>query len=267
MIIVSPTDEWLKPAFGSASGSVTISSPYVGDYLSKAILGLSDEVKVRLLTKTLLSDFASRASDLDAVQRIAERAGGIYSLSSLHAKVYVIGTNRALVTSANATFSGMYRNRECGVEITDNSEVGELRALVQSGFGVKPAPKLWSSLDLEELREPVEALRATLPKVVRKQPAPPEAAPFIRLRRREFASVVSTFGGWLRLTLDGISQLPPETFTMDDVFRVCAPLAVSMFPTNQHVREKLRQQMQRLRDLGLVNFVERGRYQLLMLTR
>ena len=198
---------------------------------------------------------------------IAQRTGGILSLSSLHAKVYIVGTDRALVTSANATFSGMHRNRECGVEITKGGEIARLRDLIDTGFGSSPKPKFWTGDELEELRSSVEALRATLPKAIRREPAAPETAPIIRLRRRELSRVVGTFGGWLRLTLEGILQLPSETFSMEEVYRTCAPLAATAFPANQHVREKLRQQMQRLRDLGLVAFLGRGRYRFLATTR
>ena len=108
MIVTSPTHNWLEEALAHRSGAVTICSPYVGDYLKKAVSTLDRSVPLTLLTRTLLSDFATRASDLDAVHGIAQRTGGILSLSSLHAKVYIVGTDRALVTSANATFSGMH---------------------------------------------------------------------------------------------------------------------------------------------------------------
>lgn len=48
---------------------------------------------------------------------------------------------------------------------------------------------------------------------------------------------------------------------MDEVFATCVSLARERYPENRHVREKLRQQMQRLRDLGLVLFVGGGRYE------
>jgi chromosome condensin MukBEF MukE localization factor len=54
---------------------------------------------------------------------------------------------------------------------------------------------------------------------------------------------------------------------MNEVFAACAPLAASRFPDNRYVREKLRQQMQRLRDLGLVLFLGNGRYERLARTR
>jgi hypothetical protein len=260
MIVVSPTDRWLKTALDSCSSSVAVSSPFVGQYLSDAVSQLRPEIAVTLLTRTLLGDFASNASDLDALCALAER-GGIFSLSSLHAKVYVVDTKSALITSANATFSGMYRNRECGVEIKNRAVISTLRGLIESGFGSSPRPQLWTRDDLEELRKPVEALRSALSRVTTLREAAIEAPPRVRLQRRQLAHLVESFSGWLQLTMEGISRIPSDTFTMNEVFAACAPLAASRFPENRHVREKLRQQMQRLRDLGFVLFLGGGRYE------
>ena len=261
MIVVSPTDRWLKSALENCSSSLAVSSPYVGKYLDDAVSQLGPEVAVTLLTRTLLGDFASKASDLDALHTLAERIGGILSLSSLHAKVYVVDKKRALITSANATFSGMYRNRECGVEIKNGGAINTLRGLIRSGFGSTPRPQLWTADDLNELRKPVETLRAALSRVTTLREAAIEAPPRVRLQRRQLTRLVESFSGWLQLTMEGISQIPSDTFTMSEVFAACAPLAASRFPENRHVREKLRQQMQRLRDLGLVLFLGGGRYE------
>ena len=51
---------------------------------------------------------------------------------------------------------------------------------------------------------------------------------------------------------------------MDQVLAVCAPLAAIRYPDNRHVREKLRQQLQRLRDLGLIAFLGSGHYEKLV---
>src|SRR5437870_4298315 len=110
MIVVSPTDRWFRSALLQCSSSLHVASPFVGKYLSERIESLPLGIPTILLTRTLLTDFASSASDLDAVCSIARRTGHIFSLNSLHAKVYVIDKARALITSANATFSGMFRN-------------------------------------------------------------------------------------------------------------------------------------------------------------
>jgi phosphatidylserine/phosphatidylglycerophosphate/cardiolipin synthase-like enzyme len=224
---------------------------------------LEDRISIKLLTRTLLTDFARNASDFDAVCTLAKRIGGVLSLSSLHAKVYIVDLESALITSANATFAGMYRNRECGLEITDRDTLHELDQLIASGFGSSPTPQLWTLEDLEELRAPVERLRSSLPRVAILPEPATEAPQPIQLPRKQYNRVVESFSGWLQLTLEGVSRIREKSFSMDEVLAACLPLARERYPQNRHVREKLRQQMQRLRDLGLILFVGRGRYELL----
>jgi hypothetical protein len=261
MIVVTPTDKWLKSALSEYNKSFSVSSPYVGAYLREVVSNLNGNVSITLLTRTLLADFASNASDLDAMSALAVRAGGILSLSSLHAKVYAIDSKHALITSANATFSGMHRNRECGFEIKRRKDGDSLRRFIQTGFGTTPRPQVWTIEDLDELREPVEQLRAPLPRIATLREQAVEAPPRVRLQQRQYDWPVESFSGWLQLTMEGISRIPSDIFTMNEAFAACAPLALSRFPDNRHVREKLRQQMQRLRDLGLILFLGNGRYE------
>jgi hypothetical protein len=261
MIITSPTDRWLRVGLEDCSSSLVVSSPYIGDYFRQAIEQYDGTFGITVLTRTLLTDFASRASNLDAVYALAKRAGGVLSLSTLHAKVYVIDNKRALVTSASATYSGMLSNRECGVEIKDQKVVAQLRQQVLTGFGSSARPELWTTVDLEDLRRPIEALRAALPRPTRAQLEAFELPARVQLRRRQYVRLVESFSGWLRLAMEGISTIRADTFTMNEVIAACGPRAAAQFPNNRHVREKLRQQMQRLRDLGLVLFLGRGRYQ------
>jgi len=264
MIITSPTDQWLRESLRHCNESFAVSSPYVGAYLRDMVSKLDEEITTTLLTRTLLTDFASRASDLEAVHSLAQRTKGILSLSSLHAKVYVIDNRRAIVTSANATFSGMHRNRECGVEISTGRDIKYLRGLIESGFEAIPKPQLWTADDLAELRESVEALRAALPRIATLREAAIEAPPRVQLQQRQFDRFLENLSGWAQLTMEGIARIPSDICTMDQVFAACAPLAATRYPDNRHVREKLRQQMQRLRDLGLVAFLGSGRYERLV---
>lgn len=267
MIVISPTDRWMKAALLDCSASLVVSSPYVGAYFAATVANLSESVSVSLLTRTLITDFASYASDLEAVYQLAKRSGGVFSLSSLHAKVYIVDQSKALITSANATFSGMHRNRECGFEVTSIRDIKSLSKLIHSGFGATPAPKYWTSDDLAELRGPVKVLRAALPRVSPRREEAAETPSRVELPRRQFHKLIESFSGWAQLTLEGLSQIQSDVFTMEQVWLACAPLAKRRFPHNRHIREKLRQQMQRLRDLGLVLFLGGGRYERLATTR
>jgi len=115
--VTTPTDDWLKSELEGCKEQLLISSPYVGGWLPKLNRSLTGSVRRVLLTRTDLRDFASGASDLEAVCTLAEEGTKIISSHRLHAKVYVIDDLCGLVTSANATFSGMRGNLECGVVI------------------------------------------------------------------------------------------------------------------------------------------------------
>src|SRR5438874_1049002 len=129
------------------------------------------------------------------------------SLSSLHAKVYAVDGRRALVTSANATFSGMHRNRECGIEVGTRRDVKRLEELIDCDFGTLPKPQMSSMDDLAALQLPVERLWAALPRITTLREAAVEAPSRIRPQRSQFGRVIESLSGWLELTMEGFSQI------------------------------------------------------------
>jgi type II restriction enzyme len=62
--------------------------------------------------------------------------------------------------------------------------------------------------------------------------------------------------GW---TLDVLNVVRALKFILQDVYAFAGHLA-KLHPANRHVRDKIRQQLQVLRDLGLVEFLGGGRY-------
>ena len=61
--------------------------------------------------------------------------------------------------------------------------------------------------------------------------------------------------------LNVVRSLGGEEFSLADVYARSGELA-RLHPQNLHIHDKIRQQLQRLRDLGLVEFLGRGRYRL-----
>jgi type II restriction enzyme len=68
--------------------------------------------------------------------------------------------------------------------------------------------------------------------------------------------------GWVLAVLNGIQSLGQREFTTQDAYQMESKM-VDIFPDNKNVRPKIRQQLQVLRDLGMVNHLERGRWILL----
>ncbi len=65
--------------------------------------------------------------------------------------------------------------------------------------------------------------------------------------------------GWLLDVMRCIEQLRTRMFSLDDVYAFESTL-VRKYPGNRHIKDKIRQQLQVLRDKGYLEFVGRGRY-------
>jgi len=69
---------------------------------------------------------------------------------------------------------------------------------------------------------------------------------------------------WTTAVMDCLDELdvrPGERFELDDVYVFEERLA-EQYPDNQHIRAKIRQQLQVLRDQGLIEFLGDGKYRL-----
>jgi type II restriction enzyme len=67
--------------------------------------------------------------------------------------------------------------------------------------------------------------------------------------------------GWTFDVLNLVRSLGKHQFSLEEVYHGSDELR-KLHPDNRHVPEKIRQQLQRLRDMGLVQFLGRGAYRL-----
>jgi len=84
----------------------------------------------------------------------------------------------------------------------------------------------------------------------------------VRQQFRRFiplSKVAPSERGWTTLTLSAIRTLSKRRFTLKDLYD--RELQFGMhYPDNKNIRAKIRQQLQVLRDFGLVRFDGRGEY-------
>lgn len=74
------------------------------------------------------------------------------------------------------------------------------------------------------------------------------------LRKKSFKQM-----GWVVDVLRCVERIGREEFTLADVYKFENYLG-ELHPENNHVKPKIRQQLQVLRDAGILEFVGRGRY-------
>jgi type II restriction enzyme len=71
----------------------------------------------------------------------------------------------------------------------------------------------------------------------------------------------ATARGWVIEVLKCVEAIGRREFNIDDVYTFERRLSI-LYPNNRHIKQKIRQQLQVLRDHGYIEFVSRGVYRL-----
>jgi type II restriction enzyme len=91
-------------------------------------------------------------------------------------------------------------------------------------------------------------------------------APRTSFTRLQFlSSMPAERRGWAASLLNLLRQLPSEHFSLNDAYSFEGHLA-KLYPANNNVRPKIRQQLQVLRDAGIIQFEARGLYKFVQRT-
>jgi len=80
-------------------------------------------------------------------------------------------------------------------------------------------------------------------------------------RIRKLAEIPPSVRGWTLDVLRAIRRLGKNHFSLGDIYDFESELQIA-HPLNRNVRPKIRQQLQVLRDLGLIEFAARGTYRI-----
>ena len=76
---------------------------------------------------------------------------------------------------------------------------------------------------------------------------------------RPLSQVAVSARGWTLDVLNAVHKIGRQQFTLDEAYAFEAELA-ALHPHNNNVRPKIRQQLQVLRDAGLLEFLKPGKY-------
>ena len=96
------------------SSSFRVVCPFVKERVLAGLIKDHRPGQLHLLTRLKLADFADGVSDIAALRGVLRAGGQVRGVRDLHAKVFLFGTTRAAVTSANLTTRGLAGNHEFG---------------------------------------------------------------------------------------------------------------------------------------------------------
>ena len=134
-LLSGPWDEQLLGLVRSAQHDLCLVSPFLRREPLKLIAKTIGErpsdsgLSVSVITNLSESSLLDASLDVAALARFADQVShsNVVHLPALHAKVYIADTSAAIVTSANLTNGGLWRNREYGVLLRDEGVVSNLR--------------------------------------------------------------------------------------------------------------------------------------------
>lgn len=113
-LVDSGWDKVLDAALAADHAIIRVVCPFIKKRGAERLLKYGRPKTLQVITRFNLDDFCNGVSDVNALRCLLDHGARIRGVRDLHAKMYVFGTKRAIVTSANLTDAAMLRNHEFG---------------------------------------------------------------------------------------------------------------------------------------------------------
>lgn len=257
-IIKTPWKNRLLELVHNSKKNIKITSPFVKENICDEILNIKQTNSVfELITSFKLMNIYSGSVDIDGLEKIIYNNGIVKNFSQLHAKIYLFDDKEVVITSANLTNGGLLHNFEYGIYSNDTKIVSK----TVSDFNSISKNENTGKIKLADIFA-VKKLLAKIPKSNSiklpkyKIETPEKNFDIIEL---DTDIIRSSLKGW-KLDVFNYAQITPnQIFTLNEINKFEFKLKKN-HPSNNNISAKIRQQLQYLRDLGLIEFLGNGKY-------
>ena len=117
----------LTDALRAGASSLRVICPFIKVGALDRLLSLNLG-SVQVITRFNIADFAEGVSDVVALCMLLDAGARDRGIRKLHAKLYLFGANRAIITSANLTTPALDRNHEFGLVADEAPIIATCRA-------------------------------------------------------------------------------------------------------------------------------------------
>ena len=250
-VMTNPSYDIFMELCSNANESIKLCAPYVKTSVIKDIcIRKKTETTISLITRVNLRDYHSKVSDIEALEQTLNIGGSVYNCSNLHAKTYIFDSRRCIISSANLTSAGLKRNAELGF-LTNRSDI--INSVIDF-YSNTIAREDVGRITEQNIKE-ISDLLTRLP------PIPLIVYPRMDLSvpsDENLNAISEGLSGWKRDVFLSLGQFD-ETFTTTEVGIIAQQLE-GKYSKNNNREAKVRQVLQQLRDLGLIEFTLPGNY-------
>jgi len=261
-VINNPWNDKLLNYVSKTDKDMKICCPFVKLNILKEIYGSKNEnVNLELITRFKIANFYNQVSDVDAIDYMLDKKGIIRAYQILHAKIFIFDRKSVVITSANLTTQGLRRNYEYGIFTDEPSIVNK----VCNDFNSIVSDELCVEITKENVIDAKNIIKNAPPKV-------PIKIDEIDLGKKHIEEIqpndIYTGGiesiekglfGWKLDTFQVINKIDKNPFSLKDVYKYKHELQ-EIHSENLHVEDKIRQQLQYLRDIEIIEFLGNGKY-------
>ncbi len=222
---------------------------------------------IKGVTSFRLRNFERGASDLEAIKILLNSEKALLkNIANLHAKIYIFDSFGAVISSANLTPGGLEGNVELGILLQEEKLVKELKEYI--GGLLSDTEK---SFDItEEIISESENILKSIPKVatmqekglrkLEKELFKIEDSTEDKIFQSGTSVILSGLSGWKKDVFNCLLSIEKDIFDLNEVYKFNKQL-FRLHPENRNIKPKIRQQLQLIRDIGLLEFTsERGIY-------
>lgn len=248
--LATPTSETFFGLLSQCRSSVFLCSLFIKEPVARRIIDTVDpSINIQTLSRSRLDTFASAASDLSATMKFVDCHIGVASDPLLHAKVYVFDDKKAIPCSANRTPSGVSHNDEISLLFDDEATIREFKDQFAYLLG---RLSFLSQSDLDFFASNLRKVKPLFGEMENEN---------LPLR---WAYILPSLSGWEKDVFRFLDGLTNRRFSLVDAYEGERMLA-NLHPENRHIKDKIRQILQYLRNKGLISFLGNGQNQKLWL--
>lgn len=268
-VVSSPTSDWLTAQLRGAK-SLEIASPYLSYPTCEFLEQVKELKSISILTDVRWQLVAQGSQCTRSLRWFLTNKHEVRTTARLHAKVFIVDRKLALIGSANATRSGLglgtKGNYECGLATDEPDIVGELTRQIEFGFG-SGKPDVVATTDVNEIEKLASQLRQKFKSLRALMDEAPGVLGEVGLTNVGTGEVTvpepGTLDGWKQLVHSALVPIGTREFSAAEAYDRCVPVAATSYRDNRNPEAKVRQILQQLRNIGLVEFLGDGRYRLL----
>lgn len=258
-LVKTPTLETFMNLVKNCDHEMILCAPFIKNQIICDIIKNKKSCsKMTVITASNISNFIQSSSDLSAIKTLLKHNITVINYQDLHAKIYLFDSTKALITSANLTYSGMNHNYEYGVLIDKDEKSMEQ---IEKDFIEMLDSKFSGEFDSIK----IEDIEKAISKIEKSHYFIKEINGENTLIVDDLESIFSTMTPWQKDIFLIISSLNNE-FSLKEIYEFKNILS-KKHPKNNNIEAKTRQILQQLRDMGLVKFTRSGRYKKLFLQK